>query len=151
MTYAYSNESFPARLPSMIKCLHGRPVFRFTSHFMTRKQFEKLVLDALKDLPEEFRSRLDNVEIVIEGEPTREDLKSVGLTEDDLLLGLYHGTPLTQRTSDYTMALPDRIVLYQSDIEDCCDTREQIEEEVRKTVIHEVAHFFGLEEDELPY
>ena len=118
---------------------------------MTRKQFEKLVLDALKDLPEEFRSRLDNVEIVIEGEPTREDLKSVGLTEDDLLLGLYHGTPLTQRTSDYAMALPDRIVLYQSDIEDCCETREQIAEEVRKTVIHEIAHFFGLEEDELPY
>ncbi|MSS70238.1 MAG: metallopeptidase family protein [Candidatus Latescibacteria bacterium] len=118
---------------------------------MTRKQFEKFVLEALEELPEEFRKRLDSVEIVIEDEPTVEDLESVGLTEDDLLLGLYHGTPLTERTSDYNMALPDRIVLFQWDIEQCCETPEEIAEEVRKTVIHEVAHFFGFGEDEIPF
>ena len=118
---------------------------------MTRNRFENLALKALENLPEEFRARLDNVEIVIEDEPTLDDLESVGLTEDDLLLGLYQGTPLTQRTSDYNLALPDRIVLFQWDIEQCCETEEEIAEEVRKTVIHEIAHFFGLEEDELPF
>jgi predicted Zn-dependent protease with MMP-like domain len=118
---------------------------------MTRKRFEKLALKALEELPEEFRRRLDNVEIVIEDEPTLEDLESVGLTEDDLLFGLYQGTPLTERTSDYSLALPDRIVLYHGDIEQGCDTEEEMAEEIRKTVIHEIAHFFGLEEDELPF
>ncbi len=118
---------------------------------MTRKQFEKLALKALEDLPEEFRKRLDNVEVVIEDEPTIEDLESVGLTEDDLLFGLYQGTPLTQRTSDYGLTLPDRIVLFQWDIEQGCETPEEIAEEVRKTVIHEIAHFFGMGEDEIPF
>ena len=118
---------------------------------MTRKQFEKLALAALEDIPSEFRSRLENVEIVIEDEPTLEDLESVGLGEDDLLLGLYQGTPLTQRTTEYGMVLPDRIVLFQNDIEAYCETPDQIPEEVRKTVIHEIAHYFGLEEDQLPY
>jgi predicted Zn-dependent protease with MMP-like domain len=118
---------------------------------MTRKRFEKLVLKALEELPEEFRRRLDNVEVVVEDEPTSEDLESVGLTEDDLLMGLYQGTPLTERTSDYNLALPDRIALFQWDIEQCCETPEEIAEEVRKTVIHEIAHFFGMGEDEIPF
>lgn len=118
---------------------------------MTRKRFEKLVLDALEELPKQFREKLDNVEIVIEDEPTMEDLESVGLTEDDLLFGLYQGTPLTERTSDYNLALPDRITLFQWDIEQGCETPEEIAEEVRKTVIHEIAHFFGFGEDEIPF
>ncbi len=119
--------------------------------FMTRKQFEKLVLKALEDLPQAFREKLDSVEIVVEDEPTIEVLESVGLTEDDLLFGLYQGTPLPERTSDYNLALPDRIVLFQGDIEQGCDSPEEIAEEVRKTVIHEVAHFFGFGEDEIPF
>lgn len=117
---------------------------------MKRRAFEKLVEAALADLPEAFRARLDNVEIVIEDEPSAEDLASVGLEPDELLLGLYEGTPLTERGSDYGMVMPDRILLFQSDIEAVCDSPEQIAEEVRITVVHEVAHFFGLGEDEIP-
>lgn len=117
---------------------------------MTRGRFQQLVQDALSELPGEFRLWLNNVEIAIEDEPTVEDLRSVGLEEYELLFGLYEGTPLTERRSDHGMVLPDRIVLFQGDIEAGCDSVAEIVDEVRKTVIHEVAHFFGLGEDEIP-
>ncbi len=117
---------------------------------MTREGFEKLVRQALAELPEAFRARLQNVEIAVEEEPTAEQLESVGLREDELLLGLYVGTPLTERSSDYGMVMPDRILLFQGDIEQVCASHEEIAEEVRKTVIHEVAHFFGLGEEDIP-
>ena len=117
---------------------------------MTREQFETLVQEALSDLPQEFLDRLTNVEIAVQEEPTPEDLRSVGLRPDELLLGLYEGTPLTERSVTDGLTLPDRILLFQSDIEQICDTPAQIRDEIRKTVVHEVAHFFGLEEDEIP-
>ena len=94
---------------------------------------------ALAALPEEFQSRLENVVVLIEDEPP-EDMPGT--------LGLYEGVPLTERTLD-DMNLPDRITLFKRPIERACCTEEQIEAEVRLTVLHEVGHFFGLEEEQL--
>lgn len=117
---------------------------------MERAAFEKLVSESLSELPEAFRFRLQNVDISVEDEPSADLLTSLGLAKDELLLGLYEGIPLTERGGDYGMVMPDRIRLFQRDIEAVCSSEEDIADEVRKTVIHEVAHFFGIEEDEIP-
>lgn len=90
---------------------------------------------------------LDNVEIVVEDEPTTEQL---GSHEDgDELFGLYEGTPLTARGSDYSLVLPDKITIFRRPIERACSTPEEMADEVRVTVIHELAHHFGIEEDRI--
>jgi predicted Zn-dependent protease with MMP-like domain len=90
---------------------------------------------------------LDNVDIVIEDEPTVEQLG----TDDDgsELFGLYEGTPLTARGSDYSMVLPDKITIFRRPIERACATPEEMAEEVQITVVHELAHHFGIEEDRI--
>jgi predicted Zn-dependent protease with MMP-like domain len=96
---------------------------------------------------------LDNIEIVIEDEPTAEQLgaggASAGGEDGSELFGLYEGTPLTARGSDYSLVLPDKITIFQRPIERSCATPEEIAEEVRITVIHELAHHFGIEEDRI--
>lgn len=115
---------------------------------MTRAQFEQLVRQALDSIPDSLLQRLDNVDIVVEDAPTREQLVGSGIEEGNLLLGLYEGLPLTERY-DYGMALPDKITLFQAPIESICDTDEEIEREVRVTVVHEIAHHFGIDDDQL--
>ena len=105
----------------------------------SRKRFERLVIKALAALPEEFRSRLENVAVLIEDEPP-EDMPDT--------LGLYEGVPLTERSLD-SITLPDRITLFKGPIERACRTEEEIEAEVHLTVLHEVGHFFGLEEAQM--
>ncbi len=106
---------------------------------LSRRRFERLVRRALAALPEEFRSRLENVAVVIEDEPP-EDMPDT--------LGLYEGIPLTERSLE-DVTLPDVITIFKGPIERVCHTEEDIEEEVRLTVLHEVGHFFGLEEAQL--
>jgi predicted Zn-dependent protease with MMP-like domain len=106
---------------------------------LSRRRFERLVGKALTALPDEFQSRLENVVVFIEDE-SPEDMPDT--------LGLYEGVPLTERTSD-DLGLPDRITLFKGPIERACRTEEEIESEVRLTVLHEVGHFFGLEEEQL--
>ena len=106
---------------------------------LSRQRFERLVTKALASLPEEFQSRLENVVVLIEDEPP-EDMPDT--------LGLYEGVPLIERTSD-DVSLPDRITLFKGPIERACRTEKEIEREVRLTVLHEVGHFFGLEEEQL--
>ena len=115
---------------------------------MTLEEFEGLVRRALDEIPEEISSRLDNVDLVVEDEPSRGQLIGSGLGDDHLLLGLYEGIPLTDRF-DYSMVLPDKITLFQKSIESICSTEEEIIEEVRQTVIHEVAHHFGIDDHSL--
>jgi len=98
-----------------------------------------LVTKALSGLPEEFQSRLENIVVLIEDHPPK-DMPNT--------LGLYEGVPLTERTSD-GISFPDRITLFKGPIEHCCRTEKEIESEVRQTVLHEVGHFFGLEEEQL--
>ena len=115
---------------------------------MKRKAFERLVQCAVEELPAEFREKLENVAILVEDHPTPEQLKRMEISEDDDLLGLYEGIPLTERGIDSPL-YPDRIWIFQRPIEDSCETDEEIVEEVRITLVHEIAHFFGLDDDYL--
>lgn len=104
---------------------------------------------ALQDIPEEIRAHLDNVDIIVEEWPTREQLVGSGLEQGESLLGLYEGIPLTERHYDYSMVLPDKITLFQKSIEAICSSDDEVIREVRNTVIHEVAHHFGIKDDRL--
>lgn len=119
-----------------------------------REEFEALVEEALEQLPEEFAAALDNVAVMVEEEPSGDDLEGVGIDPDDPdrdeLFGLYQGVPLPDRDSFYT-ALPDRVLIYRGPILRACRTRREVIREVRETVQHELGHYFGLEEHELPF
>jgi predicted Zn-dependent protease with MMP-like domain len=121
---------------------------------VSREEFEALVEEALAQLPEEFAEALDNVAVMVEEEPSAEDLEGVGIDPDDPdrdeLFGLYQGTPLPDRDSFYS-ALPDRVLIYRGPILRACSTRREVIREVRETVQHELGHYFGMEEDELPF
>lgn len=118
---------------------------------LSRAEFQWAVARALNGLPPEIASRLENVAVVIEEEPTDEDLREVGLDpETDTLFGLYQGVSLPERGANYSLALPDRIVIYRRPLMEECATREELIREIRDTVIHEVGHYFGLDEEDLP-
>lgn len=117
------------------------------------KSFERLVQQALEDLPDEFAERLENVAVVVEEEPDPEELEEMGLDpqqDADELFGLYQGVPLIERESSYS-ALPDRIVIYRGPILRACDSPQEVVREVKLTVIHELGHHFGLSDEEMPY
>ena len=118
---------------------------------MDLDSFADLVSEAMESLPEEFLEALENVQVDIEEWPSSEDLESVGMSPRSRygLLGLYHGVPLTDRHSQY-VAFPDRITIYQKPIEAVCGHDEdRIREQVQHTVIHEIAHYYGIDDDRL--
>src|SRR4030095_13443428 len=112
---------------------------------MRRKQFETLVQDAIRELPQEFREKLTNIAIVIENYPSQELLDRMEVPEDETLFGLYEGVPLPERGHFNAPLYPDRILIFQRPIEEECDTPEEVREEVRITLLHEIAHFFGFD------
>ena len=116
---------------------------------LTRGEFEQLVAAALDDLPPFFHEKMSNVEVIIEPWPTRDDLRAAGVPFGQTLLGLYQGVPLTQRGAHYQLALPDRITIFQGPIEQAYQTPEGIHTGVRHTVIHELAHHFGISDARL--
>ena len=116
---------------------------------MDRQQFEVLVSKAFAGLDEEFRSRLDNVVIGVQDWPTQDQLETVDLRDRWDLLGLYEGIPLTDRGVSYNLVLPDRITIFQRPVEAVCASDEEIEEEVRSVLRHEIAHHFGIDDDRL--
>jgi predicted Zn-dependent protease with MMP-like domain len=114
---------------------------------MDRTRFRRLVQRSLRSLPPEVQRALNNVVVVIEREPSADELRTAGMEPGETLFGLYVGTPLTER-SDYGLTLPDRIVIYQGPLERHFHPRE-IPHEVAKTVLHELAHHFGIEDARL--
>ena len=117
---------------------------------LTRPEFERVVDEALESLPQRFAALIENVVIAVEEEPTDEDLECDAGDEDDSeLLGIYRGVALTERTHDMPL-LPDEIAVFRGPINRVARTRSEAVEEVRETVIHELGHYFGLDEDELP-
>jgi len=116
---------------------------------MTRERFRTLVDRALEGIPRNFRDALTNVAIVIEDEPSPEQLEEVGIDPPDTLLGLYQGTPLTERQWAHGNALPDKITLFQLPIEDASDDDDDVVVAVGETLIHEIGHYFGLSEEEI--
>ncbi len=111
--------------------------------------FERLVAEALEALPEVFRNHLENVEIVVEDWPDRRTMRLAGVRSPADLLGFYHGVPLTRRTSHYMLVLPDKITLYRQPILMRCRTLEEVRDLVARTLRHEIAHYFGIDDDRL--
>jgi len=116
---------------------------------MDRGKFEELVAKALGELPGEFQSRLENIDVVIADEPTPRQLARIGLRRGEYLLGLYEGVPLTRRSRQYGMVPPDKITIFQKPIEARCRNEREIAREVQRVVRHEIAHHFGLDEEGL--
>ena len=116
---------------------------------MLRPRFERLVAEALDSLPPEFAERLENVDVVVERYPTRRQLQAGGVPHGQTLFGLYEGVPLTARRASYGLVLPDKITIFQGPIEAYCRTDAEVRDQVRHTVVHEIAHHFGISDDAL--
>ena len=116
---------------------------------LTPEQFESLVEEAMDRIPKTFETYLEGVTVDIEPEPDAETCRRMKLRSKRELLGLYHGRPITQRSVNDIVSWPDTITIYQRNIERICRTKREIREQVIKTVLHEVGHHFGLDEDDL--
>src|SRR5438876_6502551 len=114
---------------------------------MNRRQFEALVDKALRRLPRRFKDKIANVAVVVEDWPDDETLHEMGIELPDTLYGLYRGVDLPHRDSTYGNVLPDTVTIYQGPIEEDCVDAEDMAELIRDTVIHEIGHYFGLDDD----
>lgn len=113
------------------------------------RAFERLVVEALDGLPEDVARHLDNVDVTVEDLPSAEQLRDLEMDDPYELLGLYEGTPLTERTADYGIVLPDRITIFRLPLLAACASDEELRAEVRHTVVHELAHHFGIDDGRL--
>ena len=116
---------------------------------MTREAFQRYVDEALATIPPTFREALQNIAIVVEDVPTPDLLADVGIEPPDTLLGLYQGTPLTERPWAHGNALPDKITIFQLPIEEASDDEDDLVVAIGETLIHEIGHYFGLSEEEI--
>ncbi len=114
---------------------------------MTRRQFEALVEKSLRKLPRPFKERLTNVVVVVEDWADEETLAEMEIEPPDTLYGLYRGVDITRRDSTYGNVLPDTITIYRGPIEEDCADEEDMADLVRETVIHEIGHYFGLDDE----
>lgn len=121
---------------------------------VSKARFAELVQQAVAELPEPFAGFLEEVPIEIKDRPSAKLLKDLGMDEDELLLGLYHGVSLMDRSVEQSGRMPDFITIFQEDVEEVSDSEGDLVREVRTTVLHEIGHFFGMNEadlDELGY
>lgn len=116
---------------------------------LKRERFEKLVVEAIDELPEQFQKRIENVDVVVESKASDEILKQQGISRPGTLLGLYRGIPLEKRGVGYANVLPDRITIYQKPLEMLCRSENEIKEKVREVFMHELGHHFGMSEEDL--
>jgi predicted Zn-dependent protease with MMP-like domain len=116
---------------------------------LTRKEFEETVIRALEGLPPSLKKRMENIDVVVEDQAPPDLLSEMDLRSPFDLLGLYQGVPLDRRGFYYGNVLPDKITLFQIPIESLCRSKKEIEEKVREVVIHEIGHYFGLDDERL--
>ena len=116
---------------------------------LPRQVFERLVSQAMNELPESLQKKLDNVEAVVEDWPDPETMRLARVRSPLDLLGFYHGVPQTKRTHHYGLVLPDKISIYQRPIEMRCRTMEEVRTTVQRVLRHEIGHHFGLDDDRL--
>ena len=116
---------------------------------MTRERLRQLVDEALLTIPERFRDAITNMAIVVEDASTPQQLDEVGVEPPDTLLGLYEGTPLTERHWAHGNVLPDKVTLFQHPIEDASADEDDVIIAIGETLIHEIGHYFGLSEEEI--
>jgi predicted Zn-dependent protease with MMP-like domain len=114
---------------------------------MKRRQFEALVEKALRKLPKKFKAKISNIAVVVEDWADEATLADVGIEPPDTLYGLYRGVELAHRDSSYGNVLPDVITIYQGPIEEDAEDEEEMAEIVRETVVHELGHYFGLDDE----
>ena len=116
---------------------------------LSQGEFEDAVLSALKKLPKLLKNKMENIDVVIEEQASLEILEEMGLRSPRNLLGLYQGIPFDRRGFYYGNVLPDKITLFKDPIESVCRNKEEVEKKVREVVIHEVGHYFGLDDERL--
>jgi len=112
---------------------------------MNQEKFEGIIKEGIKAIPERFLEKLDNVDIVIEDEPTPYQLRKLRARENSLIFGLYEGVPQTKRWH-YGQVLPDKITIFKKPIEEMARSEKEIQEIVKNTIWHEIAHHFGMDE-----
>lgn len=113
---------------------------------LSREEFEAIIEDGIRAIPEKFLNLLDNVDVVVEDEPSLAQRRKMNLRSDMTLFGLYEGIPRTKRGSGYSFVLPDKITIFERPIEAAARDIEHLKKIVRDTVWHEIAHHFGIEE-----
>lgn len=125
--------------------------FDYRQPMVSRERFETLVDEALKSIPDDLWNMIDNVAVLVEEWPTPWQMQSVGVGSGQLLLGLYQGVPLTNRTSGYGLTPPDKITIFRQPILRVCPPNDEdaIRAQVRRTVLHEIAHHFGISDQRL--
>ncbi len=116
---------------------------------MQRARFRRLVQRAITSLPPELAERMENVDVQVRSRPTADELEGAGIGAGVTLLGLYIGVPLTDRGHGYGQALPDRILIYQEAIESMGSSESEVVAQIRETVLHEIAHHFGIDDERL--
>ncbi len=116
---------------------------------MERARFIELIRQALRDVPPPFKEHLGQVDIVVKQRPNREDLRQADLAPDESMYGFYRGIPLTERDSGYNMVAPDVIDIYQEPLEEDFPEEPELIAEIRATVLHELGHFFGIDDERL--
>ena len=116
---------------------------------MERARFITLIRQALRDVPPPFKDHLRQIDIVVKRRPSRADLREAELDPDESMYGFYRGIPLTERDSGYNLVAPDIIHIYQEPLEDDFPDERELVKEIRTTVLHELAHFFGIDDDRL--
>jgi predicted Zn-dependent protease with MMP-like domain len=114
-----------------------------------RKEFEQLVAEALASIPRRFRKAMKNIAIVVEDEPSLDLLREMEIEPPDTLLGLYQGTPLTERSWGYGNTLPDRVLIFQGPHERAAEDEDDLVFAIGETLIHEIGHYFGMSEEEI--
>lgn len=116
---------------------------------LSDKEFDLVVQRAIARIPREIRQHLDNMFISVQKRPSPELLEDLGYPPDEPLLGIFWGVPLMERSVMDPEPFPDKIFLFQQVLEETCETIEELEEEIEITVVHEIAHALGIEEDRL--
>ena len=119
------------------------------AHLVSRAQFAELVERALAELPRRFAQFLEEVPVEIRDRSTAAQRRRAGVERDSLLLGLYQGVPRTERSVEHSGVIPDVIYIFQEDVELASDSEQDLVDQVRITVLHEIGHHFGLDEDDL--
>jgi len=112
-------------------------------------EFDRIVTKAIKNIPREIRQHLDNILISVKKRPSREMMREMGIPPGEYPLGLFQGVPMIERSVTVPPLYPDMIYLFQDPLEEMCETREELEEEIEITVVHEVAHYIGMTEERL--
>jgi len=114
-----------------------------------RPEFERLVAEALASIPRRFKKAMQNIAIVVEDEPSAELLAEMEVEPPDTLLGLYQGTPLTERAWSYGNTLPDRVLIFQGPHERAAEDEDDLVVAIAETLIHEIGHYFGMSEEQI--